>query len=87
MQASSVAKMALSAQGPGQLFLPFDPEYLEVCHMLLYDYLCWWAFGYLPCVGLCYGLGTKEGKGLVIAWFDESGGQLINEFCLKQKTT
>jgi len=27
--ASSVAKMALSAQGPGQLFLPFDPEYLE----------------------------------------------------------
>jgi len=27
--ASSVAKMALSAQGPGQLFFPFDPEYLE----------------------------------------------------------
>ena len=36
-----MAKMALSVQGPGQLFLPFDPEYLEVCHMLLYDYLCW----------------------------------------------
>nr|CAB3475330.1 unnamed protein product [Digitaria exilis] len=27
--ASSVAKMALSAQGPGELFLPFGPEYLE----------------------------------------------------------
>ncbi|CAL5002735.1 unnamed protein product [Urochloa decumbens] len=27
--ASSMAKMALSAQGPGQLFLPFGPEYLE----------------------------------------------------------
>ncbi|CAN6216779.1 unnamed protein product [Urochloa humidicola] len=27
--ASSVAKMALSAQGPGQVFLPFGPDYLE----------------------------------------------------------
>ncbi|CAO2187838.1 unnamed protein product [Urochloa humidicola] len=27
--ASSVAKIALSAQAPGQLFLPFGPEYLE----------------------------------------------------------
>ncbi|KAL6644243.1 hypothetical protein ACP70R_015851 [Stipagrostis hirtigluma subsp. patula] len=27
--ASSLAKMALSAQGPGELFLPFGPEYLE----------------------------------------------------------
>jgi len=50
MQASSVAKMALSAQGPGQLFLPFDPEYLEVCRiMLIYDCLCWWAYGIFVC--------------------------------------
>ncbi|KAL6842484.1 hypothetical protein ACP4OV_027719 [Aristida adscensionis] len=27
--ASSLAKMALSSQGPGELFLPFGPEYLE----------------------------------------------------------
>jgi hypothetical protein len=37
MQASSLAKMALSAQGPGELFMPFGPELLEV--LLHYPYV------------------------------------------------
>jgi hypothetical protein len=32
-------------------------------------------------------LVQKKEKGLLLLDFDESGGQLINEFSLKQKTT
>ena len=38
MQASSLAKMALSVQDPGKLVFPFTPAYLEVCT---------YPFGYL----------------------------------------